>query len=150
MLNALVLLIGSIAVKGFHFLHKRAKRRHEAFKKIYVGIRDEHLAEHFQPQSKLYSFGVLLLELLTGKQPIQSPVTGDMVNLPRWVQSDVREEWTSEVFDVDLMRFHNIEEEMMQMLQIGLGCVVRVPENRPSMYEVVGMMEQVRIRSPSD
>ncbi|KAL8232984.1 hypothetical protein R6Q57_002762 [Mikania cordata] len=101
-------------------------------------------------KSDIYSFGVLLLELLTRKQPVQSPVRGDMVDLPGWVQSVVRDEWTSEVFDVELIRFHNIEEEMMQMLQIGLACVAWVPENRPGIHEVVGLMERVQNRSPSD
>ncbi|KAJ0549698.1 putative protein kinase RLK-Pelle-LRR-III family [Helianthus annuus] len=102
-------------------------------------VQETHQHSH---KSDVYSFGVLLLELLTRKQPIQSPVRREMVNLPRWVQSVVREEWTSEVFDVELMRFHNIQEEMMQVLQIGLACVARVPENRPTIHQVVRMMEQ--------
>ncbi|KAE9451997.1 hypothetical protein C3L33_16110, partial [Rhododendron williamsianum] len=95
--------------------------------------------------SDVYSFGVLLLELLTAKSPVYSNGGDEVIHLVRWVHSVVREEWTAEVFDVELLRYPNIEEEMVEMLQIALACVVRMPEQRPKMPDVVKMIENVRM-----
>ncbi|KDP22183.1 hypothetical protein JCGZ_26014 [Jatropha curcas] len=104
-------------------------------------VTDSRKATH---ASDVYSFGVLLLELLTGKSPIHSAGGDEVVHLVRWVHSVVREEWTAEVFDVELLRYPNIEEEMVEMLQIGMNCVVRMPEQRPKMPDVVKMVEEIR------
>ncbi|KAM1232229.1 hypothetical protein ACFX13_042810 [Malus domestica] len=96
------------------------------------------------PASDVYSFGVLILELLTGKSPIHTTDGEEVIHLVRWVNSVVREEWTAEVFDVELLKYPNIEEEMVEMLQIGMSCVARMPEQRPKMQDVVKRVEEIR------
>ncbi|KAK8637794.1 hypothetical protein V6N13_136254 [Hibiscus sabdariffa] len=92
-------------------------------------------------KSDVYSFGVLLLELLTGKAPDQALIGEEGIDLPLWVQSVVREEWTAEVFDVELMTDDSIDEEMVQLLQIATDCISVMPDQRPAMSEVVRMIE---------
>ncbi|KAK1419137.1 hypothetical protein QVD17_28295 [Tagetes erecta] len=100
--------------------------------------------------SDVYSFGVFLLELLTGKSPVHTTTGDEIIHLVRWVHLVVREEWTGEVFDVELLKYPNIEEEMVEMLQIAMACVARVPDQRPKMVEVVKMLEGVRRNTESE
>ncbi|OMO97699.1 hypothetical protein COLO4_14422 [Corchorus olitorius] len=97
-------------------------------------------------KSDVYSFGVLLLEILTGKCPsiVDNGGYGGAVDLPRWVQSVVREEWTAEVFDLELMRYKDIEEEMVGLLQIAMACTSASPDQRPKIGHVVKMIEEIR------
>ncbi|KAL1552781.1 putative inactive receptor kinase isoform X2 [Salvia divinorum] len=95
--------------------------------------------------SDVYGYGVFLLELLTGKSPVHTTGGEEVTHLVRWVNSVVWEEWTGEVFDLELLRYPNVEEEMLSMLQIGLSCVARMPEERPKMVQVVKMVEEIRV-----
>lgn len=87
----------------------------------------------------VHSYGVILLELLTGKL-----VKSNGMDLADWVQSVVREEWTGEVFDRSLLSEYASEERMVNLLQVALRCVNRSPEARPSMNQVVLMINTIK------
>lgn len=90
----------------------------------------------------------VMLELLTGKAPAPFHPSEKGIDLPKWVQSVVREEWTAEVFDIELMRHKNSEEDMVSMLQTALLCTEPIAERRPKMTVVVSLIEKLS-RDPS-
>ncbi|KAF7131634.1 hypothetical protein RHSIM_Rhsim09G0091700 [Rhododendron simsii] len=87
-------------------------------------------------KADVYSFGVLLLELLTGKAPNHGFLNEKGIDLPRWVRSMSKENQTTDVFDQELLRHrNNTEEQMVQLLRVGIHCTSRQPEKRPPMVE---------------
>lgn len=92
----------------------------------------------------IYSFGVVLLELVTGKSPVQPLEQGG--DLVTWVRRAINNGVvTAEIFDkrVDLTVKRTVEE-MTLFLKIALFCTSTSPVNRPTMREVIAMMIDAR------
>lgn len=94
-------------------------------------------------KADVYSFGVVLLELLTAKAPTYVLSDEKVMDLPRWVESVVQERWTIDVFDLELLRYDNIEEQVVQLLHLALHCTSMHPKRRPSMAEATRRIEQI-------
>ena len=92
-------------------------------------------------KSDIYSFGVVILELVTGKLPVD-PEFGEK-DLVRWVCSTLEQKGVDHVMDPNLDT-SLFREEINKVLNIGLLCTSNLPMNRPSMRRVVKMLLEVR------
>lgn len=94
-------------------------------------------------KSDIYSFGVVILELITGKLPID-PEYGEQ-DLVKWVCSIIEQKGVDHVIDPKLDISYR--EEIGKVLTIGLLCASSLPINRPSMRRVVKMLQEVRTQN---
>ncbi|KAJ6806446.1 putative leucine-rich repeat receptor-like protein kinase IMK3 [Iris pallida] len=110
-----------------------------------LGYRAPELSKLKKASTKtdVYSLGVIVLELLTGKSPGES-MSG--VDLPQWVASIVKEEWTNEVFDLELMRdaAGTTGDELLNTLKLALHCVDPSPAARPEVQQVLLQLEEIK------
>ncbi|KAA8530960.1 hypothetical protein F0562_005673 [Nyssa sinensis] len=97
----------------------------------------------------VYSYGVVLLELLTGKQPTHSADFGDN-NLVGWVKQHAKMR-VSDVFDPELLKEDpNLEIELLQHLKVACACLDDRPWRRPTMIQVMAMFKEIQAGSGFD
>jgi serine/threonine protein kinase len=93
-------------------------------------------------KSDVYSYGVVVLEVLTGKQPID-PTIPDGLHVVDWVR---RCKGGAGVLDPALQGRSSSEvEEMLQVMGVALLCVSPTPDDRPTMKDVAAMLKEIRL-----
>ncbi|KAK4736613.1 hypothetical protein R3W88_000310 [Solanum pinnatisectum] len=104
----------------------------------------EYLA-HGQLTEKvdIYSFGVLLLEIVTGRQNNKRKDAKYTVSLVSDVWEHFQRGIVEELFDSNLMlhNYHtiNVKNEVARVLHVGLLCTQEIPTLRPSMSKALQM-----------
>ncbi|KAF6160243.1 hypothetical protein GIB67_019012 [Kingdonia uniflora] len=103
-----------------------------------------HRSSRINDKCDVYSFGVILLEIVTGRKPIEGSGT-KMVVLCDYVRGALERGTASDCFDRRLRGF--AENELVQVMKLGLICTSEAPSRRPSMAEVVQVLESIRTNS---
>ncbi|KAK8712306.1 hypothetical protein V6N13_147546 [Hibiscus sabdariffa] len=90
-------------------------------------------------KADIYSFGVLLLEIVSGRCNTNRrlPPSDQYLLLRAW--NLLEQGQLAELVDMSMSGDHD-DEEAQKFLKIGLLCTQEVPKHRPSMYQVVKML----------
>lgn len=97
------------------------------------------------PRADVYSYGILVLEILTGRTPAPSFLHGQSSStdqLLSWVRS-VREQEMEEAAAAD----DSASDELAVLLNVAVACVAVSPDERPTMAAVLGMLENAKEES---
>ncbi|CAN1838556.1 Probable LRR receptor-like serine/threonine-protein kinase At3g47570 [Linum perenne] len=107
-------------------------------------------------QGDIYSYGILLLELFTGKRPTDDTFK-DGLSLHNIVKNALSKQRTSEAVDPILLNeLHNhttsssdearkdLEKLMSSILEIGVACSSDIPQERASISEVLSSLTAIR------
>ncbi|GAU46209.1 hypothetical protein TSUD_401700 [Trifolium subterraneum] len=89
----------------------------------------------------IYSFGVLLGFLVTGKSPIAN--WGSMLSLIEWMRNTIISKNPKDAIDARLIG-NGFEEQMLPVMQIACYCTMKNPEERPDIKNVRIMLYSLR------
>ncbi|KAL2959126.1 hypothetical protein AAZX31_18G249900 [Glycine max] len=93
-------------------------------------------------KSDVYSFGVMLLEVLSGRHPLLHWEEKQRMSLVKWAEHCYEKGILSEIVDSELKG--QIKPQCLHKFsEVALSCLLEDGTQRPSMKDIVGMLELV-------
>eukprot|EP00271_Cylindrocystis_brebissonii_P016826 TRINITY_DN413_c4_g1_i1.p1 TRINITY_DN413_c4_g1~~TRINITY_DN413_c4_g1_i1.p1 ORF type:complete len:844 (+),score=94.64 TRINITY_DN413_c4_g1_i1:263-2794(+) len=156
------ILIGAGLLPGRHHHHQRFEEE-EAQQEQEEALSEQFAAGYAAPETlalasarmtapaDVYSYGLVLLELITSRSPSDPYLRGLGESLLGWVRSMLEkngDQFTESQQVEELFSLVNFvvseEDEMRQLLKVALLCCSEAPEARPLMSDVVHMIVRAR------
>ncbi|XAR72311.1 Non-specific serine/threonine protein kinase [Bertholletia excelsa] len=144
---------GSPTLQSTHMASEKTPQGQQSSISSEVGV---NLGSYYQapealkvvkPSQKwdVYSYGVILLEIITGRTPVIQVGTSE-IDLVNWIQLCIDEKKPlADVLDPYLAEEAEREEEIVGALKMAIACIQSSPERRPSMRHVSDALERLAV-----
>ncbi|XP_050228572.1 receptor protein kinase-like protein ZAR1 [Mercurialis annua] len=112
---------------------------------LYLAPEARVFCNKFTQKCDVYSFGIILMELLTGQLPDEGP-ENDGKGLESLVRKVFREERPlSEIIDPTLLREVHAKKQVVTVFHVALNCTELDPELRPRMRTVSESLDRIKL-----
>ncbi|XP_057829130.2 L-type lectin-domain containing receptor kinase SIT2 [Cryptomeria japonica] len=92
------------------------------------------------PRADVFSYGILMLEVACGRRPVDSSLDASQMVMVDWVRELYVKGRLTDAADANL-GCEYVEDEMEKVLKLGLLCCNPQPEARPTMRQVLQIIE---------
>ncbi|KAI8534579.1 hypothetical protein RHMOL_Rhmol10G0101500 [Rhododendron molle] len=99
---------------------------------------------HLSAKSDVFSFGIVLLEMITGREPLNIHRPRNEWSLVEWAKPFIRNSRIDEIVDPSIKGGYHAEA-MWRVVEVALACIENFSANRPCMVDIVRELEDALI-----
>ncbi|PIA55232.1 hypothetical protein AQUCO_00800157v1, partial [Aquilegia coerulea] len=100
--------------------------------------------QHLSAKSDVFSFGVVLLEIISGREPLDIHRPRNEWSLVEWAKPLVRDSKMDEIVDPSIKAGYHAET-MWRVVEVALACIEPFSAYRPCMADIVRELEDALI-----
>ncbi|KAJ8769391.1 hypothetical protein K2173_002595 [Erythroxylum novogranatense] len=100
--------------------------------------------QRLSAKSDVFSFGVVLLEIVSGREPLNVQRPRNEWSLVEWAKPFIRESRIDEIVDLNIKGGYHVEA-MWRVVEVALACIEPFSAYRPCMADIVRELEDALI-----